>query len=116
MARSTQKTAVNITIDQGSNYSEEFTVTSDGTTAVDISGMTLAGQIRKSYDSTSATATFTTALVTAASGIYRLKLTNSETAAITSGRYVSDVELTLNDSTIERVHGGIATITPEVTK
>ena len=87
-----------------------------GTTAVDISGMTLAGQIRKSYDSTSATATFTTALVTAASGIYRLKLTNSETAAITAGRYVFDVELTLNDSTIERVHGGIATITPEVTK
>ena len=116
MARTTQKTAKNITIDQGSTYSEEFTVTSDGDTAVNITGMTVAAQIRKNYSSANASCNFTTELVTPASGIYRLKLTNSETAAITAGRYVFDVELTLNDSTIERVHGGIATITPEVTK
>ena len=47
MARTTQKTAKNITIDQGSTYSEEFTVTSDGDTAVNITGMTVAAQIRK---------------------------------------------------------------------
>ena len=116
MARTTQKTATNITIDQGSTFSQEFTVTTNGTTAVDITGMTVGAQLRKSYDSSTATATFTTELVTPTSGIYRLKLTSTETAAIASGRYVWDAELTLNDSTLERVHGGIATVTPEVTK
>ena len=116
MARTTQKTATNITIDQGSTFSQEFTVTTNGTTAVDITGMTVGAQLRKSYDSSTATATFTTQLVTPTSGIYRLKLTSTETAAIASGRYVWDAELTLNDSTLERVHGGIATVTHEVTK
>ena len=41
MARTTQKTATNITIDQGSTFSQEFTVTTNGTTAVDITGMTV---------------------------------------------------------------------------
>tara|TARA_Y100000590_G_scaffold331880_2_gene377195 strand:+ start:30758 stop:31108 length:351 start_codon:yes stop_codon:yes gene_type:complete len=116
MARTTQKTAKNITIDQGSTYSEEFTVTSDGDTAVNITGMTVAAQIRKNYSSANASCNFTTELVTPASGIYRLKLTSAQTAALTDGRYVWDAELTLNDSTLERVHGGIATVTPEVTK
>ena len=53
----TQKTAVNFSIDQGADFSKNFTVTTDGSTAYDISGLTLQSQIRKSYDSSSATAT-----------------------------------------------------------
>ena len=37
----TQKTAVNFSIDQGADFSREFTVTTDGSTAYDISGLTL---------------------------------------------------------------------------
>ena len=53
----TQKTAVNFSIDQGADFSKNFTVTTDGSTAYDISDLTLQAQMRKSYDSSSAAAT-----------------------------------------------------------
>lgn len=112
----TQKTAENFGLDQGATFSKNFTVTTDGSTAYDISDLTLQAQMRKSYDSSSATATFTATVVTGSSGIYKLVLSNSTTASITSGRYVYDVELILADSTIEKVHHGIITVHPEATK
>jgi hypothetical protein len=112
----TQKTAINFSIDQGADFSKNFTVTTDGSTAYDLSGLTLQAQMRKGYDSSSATATFTATLVTATSGTYKLTLSNSTTASITAGRYVYDVELILSDSTIEKVHHGIITVNPEATK
>ena len=112
----TQKTAENFSIDQGADFSKNFTVTTDGSTAYDISDLTLQAQMRKSYDSSSAAATFTASVVTGSSGIYKLVLSNSTTADITAGRYVYDVELILADSTIEKVHYGIVTVNPEATK
>ena len=112
----TQKTAINFSIDQGADFSKNFTVTTDGSTAYDISDLTLQAQMRKPYDSSSATATFTASVVTGSSGIYKLVLSNSTTADITAGRYVYDVELILADSTIEKVHYGIVTVNPEATK
>ena len=72
--------------------------------------------MRKSFDSSSATATFTASVVTGSSSIYKLVLSNSTTADISAGRYVYDVELILADSTIEKVHHGIITVNPEATK
>ena len=71
--------------------------------------------MRKSFDSSSAT-TFTASVVTGSSGIYKLVLSETTTASIASGRYVYDVELTLSDSTVEKVHYGVVTVHPEVTK
>ena len=112
----TQKTAVNFSIDQGADFSKNFTITTDGSTAYDISDLTLQAQMRKSYDSSSAAATFTASVVTGSSGIYKLVLSNSTSASISAGRYVYDVELILADSTIEKVHYGIVTVNPEATK
>jgi hypothetical protein len=112
----TQKTAENFSIDQGATFSKNFTVTTDGSTAYDLSGLVLQAEMRKNYDSTTVTATFTCTLVTASSGIYKLTLSEPTTTQITAGRYVYDVELILADSTIEKVHYGVVTIHPEVTK
>jgi len=112
----TQKTAENFEIDQGSDFSKTFTVTTDGSTVYNITGLSLQAQMRKGFDSSSATATFTASLVSATSGTYKLTLSNSTTASITAGRYVYDVELNLADSTIEKVHYGIITVNPEATK
>ena len=112
----TQKTAINFSIDQGADFSKNFTVTTDGSTAYDISDLTLQAQMRKSFDSSSAAATFTASVVTGSSGIYNLVLSNSTTADISAGRYVYDVELILADSTIEKVHYGIVTVNTEATK
>ena len=112
----TQKTAENFSIDQGATFSKNFTITTDGSTAYDISGIVLVSEMRKGYDSSSTTATFTASVVTGASGIYKLQLSEPTTASITAGRYVYDVELILADSTIEKVHYGVITVHPEVTK
>ena len=111
----TQKTAENFGLDQGATFSKNFTITTDGSTAYDITGLTLKAQMRKSFDSSSAT-TFTASVVTGSSGIYKLVLSETTTASIASGRYVYDVELTLSDSTVEKVHYGVVTVHPEVTK
>ena len=112
----TQKTAENFSIDQGADFSRTLTVTTDGSTAYDISSLTLQAQMRKSYDSSSATATFTATVVSGTDGTYKLTLSNLTTADINSGRYVYDVELVLADSTIEKVHYGLITVHPEATK
>ena len=112
----TARTAENFSIDQGANLDRTLTVTTDGTTAYDISGLTLTGQIRKSYESESASATFTTSIVSGTAGTYKIKLANSTTTNLEAGRYVYDVEIALNDSTVEKVHYGIITVNPQATK
>ena len=112
----TQKTAENFSIDQGADFSRTFTVTTDGSTAYDLSGLTLQAQMRKGYDSSSATATFTATLVTATSGTYKLTLSNSTTASITAGRYVYDLVITDASGNKTRVVEGIATVNPSVSR
>ena len=112
----TQNTSINLVVDQGADFSKNLTVTTDGSTAYDISSRTFRAQMRPSYSSSTLTAEFTTAIVTASSGIYKLSLTDIQTKAISSGRYVYDVMITLADSTIEVVHSGIITVNPRATK
>jgi hypothetical protein len=56
-----------------------------------------------------------TVTIDALNGEVTLSLTATQTAALTAGRYVYDVELTIG-STVSRVIEGIVTVTPEVTK
>ena len=46
----------------------------------------------------------------------KIKLANSTTTNLEAGRYVYDVEIALNDSTVEKVHYGIITVNPQATK
>jgi len=112
----TQSQNINLIVDQGTDFSKNLTVTTDGSTAYDISGLTFNGQIRPSYESSTLTATFTASIVTAASGIYKLQLADTVTKNISAGRYVYDVMITLSDSTIEVVQKGIITVNPRVTQ
>ena len=67
----TQSQNINLVVDQGADFSKNLTVTTDGSTAYDISGRTFNAQMRPSYDSSTLTATFTASIVTATSGIYK---------------------------------------------
>ena len=112
----TQNTSINLVVDQGADFSKNLTVTTDGSTAYDISGLTFRAHMRPSYSSSTLTAEFTTAIVTAASGIYKLSLSDTQTKAIDAGRYVYDVEVTrTSDSVVTRVIEGIITVRPNVT-
>ena len=112
----TRKEIINFEIDQGCDFKKTFTVTTDGSTAHDISGLTLTSKMRKTYESSSEAATFTTSIVSGSDGTYNLTLANATTATLEAGRYVYDVELTLGDDTIERVQQGIITVSPQATK
>ena len=76
--------------------------------------MTAASQIRRTHSSSNSVA-FTAALANT-TGTLTLSLNNATTSSMTAGRYVYDVELTLSDSTVEKVHYGVVTVHPEVTK
>ena len=71
--------------------------------------------MRKHPASTGVT-TFTSSIYNAASGQIKIGLSTTTTANLKAGRYVYDVELTLSDSTVEKVHYGVVTVHPEVTK
>ena len=106
-------TKANLIIDQGSTFTTTITLTDDDGNALTLLGYTGAGQIRKHY--TSSTAVSFTVNISPSTGEVTLSLTATQTAALTAGRYVYDVELTTG-SIVSRVLEGIVTVTPEVTR
>ena len=105
----------NIFIDSGADFTTTVTVTDSSGSAVDLTNYTHAAQIRKTYESSSATVSFTTATSDATAGQFTLVLTNAQTAAISQGRYVYDAVITTG-STKTRVVEGMVTINPRVTQ
>ena len=72
----------NIVVDQGTDYSAGIDVTDSDGDALDLTGYTAAGQIRKSYASSTAV-NFTAAVASpATSGVVNISLTNTQTNAM----------------------------------
>ena len=108
---------LNQVIDQGSTYSKSITVyETDGTTIQNLTGYTVSSQLRKNYTSTAYTTILATIQTPATNGIIVMSLTAAQTAALKSGRYVYDLQITAADTTVIRVIEGIITIKPEVTR
>ena len=107
-------TKVNIVIDQGTDFATTVSLTNAEGAQLDLTGMSAASQIRKTYSSSNSTA-FTTALANN-NGTLTLSLNNSVTSSLSAGRYVYDVELTDGSSVKSRILEGMVTVTPEVTK
>jgi hypothetical protein len=108
-------TVANIFIDQGSDYSNIITVAATSGQALDLSGYTVASQIRKSYTS-SVSYTFTSSVYNATQGRVRIQLTADQSELIPPGRYLYDVEITSSGGAKRRVVEGIVTVTPQITK
>ena len=107
---------LNQIIDQGSTWSKQITVyETDGTTIQNLTGYAVASQLRKNYTSTAYT-TINATNNSPTSGIIVMSLTATQTAALKSGRYVYDLQITAADGTVTRVIEGVITLRPEVTK
>ena len=107
---------LNQIVDQGSTWSKQITVyETDGTTVQNLTGYTVASQLRKNYTSTAYTPINATNN-SPTSGIIIMSLTATQTAALKSGRYVYDLQITAADGTVTRVIEGVITLRPEVTK
>ena len=105
----------NLTVDQGSNFLEYIDVTDSSGNPLNLAGYTVAGQIRKTYSSSTVAATFGTSL-SAATGQITLTLTDTVTGGMSSGRYVYDIIITDSSGDKTRILEGQATITPSVSR
>ena len=105
----------NIFIDQGATFTTTVTVTDSNGDAVNLSGYSVAAQIRKTFLSSSATA-FTASISNASSGEITILLTDTQTTALEAGRFVYDVLITASGGTKTRVVEGQVTVNPSVTR
>ena len=114
MALTLQKQTVNIALDQGCTFEKVITAQNTTSGNVTISTGTCAAKMRQSYYSSNNITALTTAV---AGSNVTISLTATQTAAVSPGNYVYDVEYTQSDTTtIERVAEGIITISAEATK
>jgi len=104
----------NIFIDQGTTFSLSLAVNDQNGDLKDLTGYTVAAQMRRSYYTTTSTS-FTATVSLHEDGEVTISLTAVPTAAIKAGRYVYDIEITGDGETL-RVLEGIVVINPEVTK
>lgn len=108
-------TVANIFIDQGSDYSNIITVAASNGAPLNLTGYTVASQMRKSYSSSTAY-NFTASIYNATQGKVRIQLLAAGSNAITPGRYLYDLEVTSPSGSKTRVVEGIATVTPQITQ
>ena len=105
----------NIFIDQGATFTTTVTVTDANGDAVNLSGYSVAAQIRKTFLSSSATA-FTATISNASAGEITISLSPTQTTALEAGRFVYDVLITASGGTKTRVVEGQVTVNPSVTR
>jgi hypothetical protein len=105
----------NLTVDQGATFNAQIDITDDSGNAQNLTGYSVAGQIRKTYDSTTFTA-FSASVSNATGGTITISLTATQTNALAAGRYVYDVEITSGGGVVTRVLEGQVEVTPGVTR
>jgi hypothetical protein len=109
-------TISNLFIDQDADFTTTVTVNDSNGSALDLTGYTALAMIRKTYQSSTAT-TFTSAFVSPrTTGQITISLTDVQTAALESGRYVYDLVITDASGGKTRVVEGIATVNPSVSR
>ena len=107
----------NLFIDQGTDYSITVDVTDASGDILDLTGYAVAAQMRKTYGSSTISATFAT-VISAAAGKVTISLTDTQTTALSDGRYVYDLNITdgASPAVTTRVVEGQAIVTPGVTR
>ena len=106
----------NITIDQGSDYAETFTMSLDDV-VVDLTGYSARAQMRKSALHAEVAATFVCTIPDPATGAIHMKMPHAISSAAVSGNFVYDLEIfTAGDAAATRLIYGDVNLTPEVTR
>jgi hypothetical protein len=104
----------NLVIDQGSTFSANVDVSNVDGQIFNLTGYTVAAQMRKNY--ASASAVNFNASHTGVLGQILLSLTSTATSTLEPGRYLYDIEITSGSGVITRVVEGIVTVTPGITR
>ena len=105
----------NITVDQGTDFTASVDVTDADGDALNLTGFTVQGQVRRSYYSSTAV-NLTCAVSNATTGIITFSLSAVQSDAMKPGRYVYDIEIKSGANVKTRVLEGQLEIMPGVTK
>ncbi len=105
-------------INAGQDWMSQLNLlTADGSANRDITGQTLASEVRRHFKSASAKTTINIVINDASQGLITMSLNNTQTSLMRNGKYVYDVELTTTASGMkERVIEGVFTVKPEATQ
>ncbi len=109
---------LDITIEQGATFQRTITMKTSAGVAIDLTGCTVAGQLRPSFSSSTSYA-FTLTLTTPASGLISWTMSAANTALINAtakAKWVYDIEVTYPSGTVERILQGQADVTLQVTR
>ena len=110
------------TVDQGADLAVELHLINADGSVKDLTNFSVAAKLKKNYNSDSDETTDFNSIIAAppTDGIVTISLTNTQTDALSKGRYVYDVEVSFVDSDgntiIERVLEGRVQVTPSVTR
>lgn len=100
--------AVNIVIEQGTDYQEVFTVNNPDGSPLDLTGYSGVGKIRKFPESATSTP-FTVGIVSAAGQVV-VSLANTVTDDLKAGRYYYDVIVTSSAGKKTKVVNGMVLV------
>lgn len=105
----------NLTFVRGDTETVQVTMTSDGSTPVNITGRTYAAQLRTNPDIAAISATATCSVTDGANGVMSAVFAASATADLVPGMYYWDLQET-NGSVITTVLAGTVTVLADVTR
>lgn len=110
-----------LVIEQGATWSQAVQwKTGSPATAVNLTGYTARMQLRSSVSASTAALLLTTEngriALTVNTGTITLSVSATDTAALTAGRYVYDLELVSGGGQVTRVMEGVVTVSAEVTR
>lgn len=106
----------NLYLEQGTTFTTTITLDDVYGETYNLAGYSASSQMRKSYYSSNATATFSTT-VNVGLGSVTLDLSANTTANIAPGRYVYDAIITdSNTNVTTRILEGIIEVSPRVTR
>jgi hypothetical protein len=108
-------TISNLYVDAGSTYSNIITLAASNGQPLNLTGYTVASQMRKSFQS-STSYSFTATVYDAIAGKIRLTLTDEQSALIPAGRWLYDVEITSSSGVTSRVVEGVVIVSPQITQ
>lgn len=105
--------AINITIEQGEDFSATYTVLNPDESTATLASYSVAGTLRK-HPGASTGYSFTTSL-TVASGTITISLSSSVTKVLTPGRYYYDLFLIAPYGSRSKAFEGNALVNPSAT-
>ena len=107
----------NLVLEQGADFQAVIKLYADNISPLNLAGYTGESQMRRSYDSVSASAVLAVSIPIATNGEIYLNLSAASSTGLRYGRYLYDVLITESSTGVKtRAVEGIITVTPRVTR